>query len=132
MTQGPGSTSGGRRGAPAGLPQRVCRPAPRRRTLPARLLALAGACLVLVPPSVRAETATACGRLAAATLPRARIVSAEWVAAGSRIVLWSGAQPTPVTRAFCRVAARASPVRGSRIGFELWLPAATDWNGKYL
>ena len=23
-------------------------------------------------------------------------------------------------------------MRGSRIGFELWLPAATDWNGKYL
>ncbi|HVR92042.1 MAG TPA: tannase/feruloyl esterase family alpha/beta hydrolase [Novosphingobium sp.] len=31
---------------------------------------------------------------------------------------------------FCRVTAIASPVTGSQIGIELWLPA--DWNGKLL
>ena len=31
--------------------------------------------------------------------------------------------------AFCRVRGTVSPVAGSKIGFEVWLPA-TDWNGK--
>ena len=34
--------------------------------------------------------------------------------------------------AFCRVRGTASPVVGSAIGFEVWLPAAQAWNGKFL
>ena len=32
---------------------------------------------------------------------------------------------------FCRVAGTASPVEGSEIRFEVWLPAAEDWNGRF-
>lgn len=31
----------------------------------------------------------------------------------------------------CRVIGIASPVAGSRIGFEVWLPDAARWNGRY-
>ncbi len=32
---------------------------------------------------------------------------------------------------FCRVAGVASPEAGSEIGFEVWLPPAGDWNGRF-
>ena len=32
---------------------------------------------------------------------------------------------------FCRVAGTASPEEGSEIRFEVWLPAADDWNGRF-
>jgi feruloyl esterase len=33
---------------------------------------------------------------------------------------------------FCRVAAFATPTSDSHIGFEVWLPVAANWNGKYV
>jgi feruloyl esterase len=35
-------------------------------------------------------------------------------------------------KAFCRVRGLATPVPGSAIGFEVWLPEASAWNGKFL
>jgi feruloyl esterase len=37
-----------------------------------------------------------------------------------------------VTAPFCRVIGFIEPVRDSHIGFEVWLPPAANWNGKYL
>src|ERR1700722_13885267 len=33
---------------------------------------------------------------------------------------------------FCRLAGFATPTSDSRIGFEVWLPAAANWNGNYI
>ena len=33
---------------------------------------------------------------------------------------------------FCRVAGFATPTSDSHIGFEVWLPVAANWNGKYV
>jgi feruloyl esterase len=37
-----------------------------------------------------------------------------------------------VTVPFCRVTGFIEPVKNSHIGFEVWLPPAEKWNGKYL
>ena len=47
-----------------------------------------------------------------------------------------GAFGTPaglkVTKPFCRVVGYVEAVRGSRIGFEVWLPEAASWNQRFL
>ncbi len=91
------------------------------------LLALAGA--FATSP---AEAAPDCAALAALELPQARIDAARTVAVGDKLVLWAGAQPTPSPLAFCRVFGTALPVSGSLIGFEVWLPLAAAWNGKFM
>ena len=103
---------------------------------------------VLVSTSIAAVAATAptptaaataaqtpslnCSSLVALQLPQARIHSAEHVAAGQTLALWSGGAPQAMPKAFCRVRGTASPVVGSAIGFEVWLPEAGAWNGKFL
>jgi feruloyl esterase len=79
-----------------------------------------------------AMTATACKDAATLRLSHAAVQTAEWIASGQSIELWRGAPPTPTPIAFCRVRGVATPVPGSRIGFEVWLPEAAHWNGKYL
>jgi feruloyl esterase len=44
----------------------------------------------------------------------------------------AGAQPNyPRLPPFCRVAATLRPAADSEINFEVWMPEATAWNGKY-
>lgn len=38
---------------------------------------------------------------------------------------------TKITVPFCRAIGVAVPTHDSRIGFEVWLPPAADWNGKF-
>ena len=38
---------------------------------------------------------------------------------------------TKVSLPFCRVVGVATPTADSHIGFEIWLPPASSWNGKY-
>lgn len=97
-----------------------------RPTLPAAVAAL----LLVLP--VAAFAATDCAALVTLNLPQARIHTAQPLAAGDRLALWSGGPAQPLPRAFCRVRGTASPVVGSAIGFEVWLPEATAWNGKFL
>ena len=73
-----------------------------------------------------------CAALAGRRLGDARIESAALVAKGAPLALWAGAPPSAAPRDFCRVRAVATPVAGSRIGIEVWLPSASQWNGKYL
>jgi len=40
--------------------------------------------------------------------------------------------PIIVTVPFCRIAGYSEPAKDSHIGFEIWLPRADHWNGKYL
>jgi feruloyl esterase len=38
---------------------------------------------------------------------------------------------TKIAKSFCRVVGFLTPTSDSHIGFEVWLPAATDWNHKF-
>jgi feruloyl esterase len=91
---------------------------------------LTAAALLSLP--LAAAAAADCAALRTLSLPQARIHSAVHVAAGDRLALWAGGQPQAMPKAFCRVRGSASPVVGSAIGFEVWLPDAAAWNGKYL
>lgn len=73
-----------------------------------------------------------CRALAGVELDRARVADARAMTSGDFDLPDAGRfGPRALENlpAFCRVRARAAPVPGSRIGFELWLPL-TRWNGK--
>ena len=57
--------------------------------------------------------------------PNSVIQSAEYMPEGGRV------GTTQVALPFCRVTGIAMPTSDSRIGFEVWLPPATQWNGKF-
>jgi feruloyl esterase len=98
-----------------------------------KLTACAGLLALCTAGALRAaEPLPQCAALAKLTLAEARIDSAQPVAKGDPLVLWSGGQPTPSPKPFCRIKGTAMPVAGSQIGFEVWLPPASGWNGKYL
>ena len=76
--------------------------------------------------SARAQDCTGLSRspLAEASVAAATVPAGEHRPAGA-------AAPLRGLPAFCRVEGVIQPVPGSRIGFELWLPA-TGWNGRLL
>jgi feruloyl esterase len=80
-----------------------------------------------------AAGATPCGRLASLNLKNAVLESVELVDSGSFDAppAWPGAPRRPLEHLppFCRVRGVATPVEGSRIGFELWLPEE-GWTGR--
>ena len=88
------------------------------------------AALLSLPLALTA--ASECDELRNLKLPQARIHSSVRVAEGDRLALWAGGQPQAMPKGFCRVRGTASPVVGSSIGFEVWLPEKAAWNGKYL
>lgn len=70
-----------------------------------------------------------CGMLSSLRLPEIRISavtsidpSPAWAFPGA------GERPTPVSKPFCRV----EGIIEKEIGFEVWLPPAANWNGRYL
>ena len=79
--------------------------------------------------------ATSCEKLVSLALPKAKIDSAQLVAAGA-VVPPTGqgrggaANPYANLPAFCRVTATLTPTGDSDIKTEIWLPAA-GWNGKF-
>ena len=79
-----------------------------------------------------APVTTDCAALARLRLPQVSIDMAVPVGQGDKLALWRGGDPLPMPEAFCRVRGVATPVPGSRIGFEVWLPAGGRWNGKFL
>jgi feruloyl esterase len=72
---------------------------------------------------------TACAKLSALTAPGIRIVSAADIPAGP-FTPPGGAKPLTLP-AFCRVEAVASPVADSSIAFEVWMPKADAWTGRF-
>lgn len=92
-----------------------------------RLLSLAAALVCAAPAA-----ASSCEALAKQRFDKLTILSAEAVAAGDfRTPAAFGPAPPPIALpAYCRVRAVATPVPGSRIGFELWMPAQ-NWNGRF-
>ena len=106
---------------------------------------LAFALAVAVTPTLAqvvmpaASVGTACANLAALTLPNVTIKSATPVLAGAftppSVVTGADGQvrgPASLTLpAFCRVEATARPTSDSDIRFEVWIPPAEAWNGKF-
>jgi feruloyl esterase len=78
-----------------------------------------------------------CSALAGIGLPNVEILRAEAVPEGAPVA-GAGLQPmigpsATVARglpAFCRVAGRIRLEPGSEIGFEVWMPAAPQWDGR--
>jgi len=94
---------------------------------PTHLYAAVGAATALASllGSAAANAATACADLAKLALPDTRITLAERVPAGDFSAPGVN-QPLKVP-AICRVAGVVSPA----IKFEVWLPEASGWNGRF-
>ena len=72
---------------------------------------------------------TACANLAALTIPSVTIRSATMMPAGPFAA--PGLRQDLQLPAFCRVEALARPTPESEIKFEVWIPPADAWNGKF-
>lgn len=72
---------------------------------------------------------TACANLVSLTIPDVTINGATVVAAGGFTP--PAAQTAITVPAFCRVEATARPTGDSNIKFEVWIPPAEAWNGKF-
>lgn len=121
-----------------------CAPAARQQQSTApRLVHQVSARPVVVPTLKLDEprSPVACKSLTALKLPDTTIIRAETVAAGAF------APPEPFLVGpvggfefvaakdlpeFCRVAAITKPSRDSEIKFEVWMPAPSNWNGKFM
>jgi feruloyl esterase len=75
--------------------------------------------------------AAACSRLASLTLPNAKVISAQAVAAGQFKPPSGNSAAYASLPAFCRVALTLTPSSDSDIKSEVWLPMS-GWNGKFL
>jgi len=76
-----------------------------------------------------APAGTSCANLAALTIPNITIKSSNPIPAGP-FAPTSAATPMTLP-AFCRVEATARPTSDSDIKFEVWIPPADAWNGKF-
>jgi feruloyl esterase len=85
------------------------------------------AAVAITPLSVVSADAAECGDLATLALPQTKIDAAQSIPAGSYTPPYT--KPLADLPAFCRVHGVVSPVPGSVIGFEVWLPQ-TNWNRK--
>jgi tannase/feruloyl esterase len=92
------------------------------------------ACLALASSAI-CSAEDSCEKLAALTIPGAKIIFAQTVAAGAFAgppAAFTGRDLTALYKsvpAFCRVVAVATPTTDSNIRLEVWMPVA-GWNGK--
>jgi feruloyl esterase len=104
----------------------------------ASIIALAGASLIAAY-TVRESAATpavqrvaSCETLTGMTLKDGKVDTATSLVGGAPINVEAGKPGLPAPAAFCRVKATLSPVAGSTIRVEVWLPERVKWNGKLL
>jgi feruloyl esterase len=87
------------------------------------------------PVVAQEVSASVCLDLAGVDLANTSITATEFVPAGRFVPPLGAWIPPGITfdglPAFCRVGVTTSPVLGSEIKFEVWLPAE-DWNGKFV
>jgi len=86
---------------------------------------------------INAADAATCEELAKLRLPNTVITLAKSVSAGSFKPPASAAADLreadyAVLPSFCRVAGTIKPTPDSDIRFEVWMPAAANWNGKFI
>lgn len=104
------------------------------------LVALAGASLLAASatnhaaptPAATAKKVGSCEALSGMTLKDGKIDAATSLAGGATVNIEAGKPGLPAPAAFCRVQATLSPVPGSSIKVEVWLPERAGWNGKLL
>src|SRR6185503_19050648 len=94
-------------------------------TASASMLVLAGALTTIQAQPPRGDAA-GCTALAGRKIaPDTVIETSEWLGNGGTV------GGTRVEVPFCRVAGVATPSADSHIGFEVWLPPVSQWNGKF-
>ena len=91
--------------------------------------AVAAAALALAP--IGAAAASDCAGLAGMTLGNAAVIDATAVSPPFSVTGMDPPRPVTVAAPFCRVQGIIKPTSDSGIRFEVWLPEASDWNGKY-
>lgn len=90
---------------------------------------LAGSAGLAAPPAPR-DDAAGCAALQGRTVAAHTVIeSAQWKPEGDTVK--TSAASATVTQPFCRVIAVATPTPDSRIGFEVWLPPLSAWNGDF-
>jgi feruloyl esterase len=76
-----------------------------------------------------------CESLASIKIPNLTITSAKSLPAGWELPAQEGFISTKagqkVSVPFCRIEAYSAPTKDSHIGIEVWLPLASNWNGKF-
>jgi feruloyl esterase len=96
---------------------------------------IAGAALIFVCFAQPARAQQSCESLAGLKLPYATIASAKMVAEGPFAVAGAqgGAPNAPPLKvpAHCEIKGIIKPTADSSIGFAVWLPPPSNWNGKY-
>src|SRR5579872_3175333 len=76
-------------------------------------------------------SAATCDSLQGKSFGSATIVAAQDIAPPFSVMGKDPPQPTSVTVPFCRAQGVIKPSADSDIKFEVWLPPAASWNGKY-
>lgn len=74
---------------------------------------------------VRSDAAACTAMLGRTIAPHTVITGAAFETQGRRV------GTTQVDIPFCRIVGIATPTADSRIGFEVWLPPAAQWNGRF-
>jgi feruloyl esterase len=95
--------------------------------LSAKLGGLAAALVVTTALVPKPATAASCESLQATSFPGFSVTSATAEVAGFS----APGSTSTISVPFCRVVAVATPVEGSKINFEVWLPPASTWNQKF-
>ena len=92
-------------------------------------LILSTTTLLLLLTDAHAED---CGALTQMKLDHVAITNAQMVAAGSTSTPPVAGQEIPAAKTdYCRVQGTSRPSADSEIRFELWIPSASAWNGKF-
>lgn len=105
------------------------------RLMPVAALALLSGCAAgetSAPPAIAVQEVGNCAALAGLALANGRVDAAVPVAKGTPVATDASSPVLPAAAAFCRVKATLTPVAGSSIKVEIWLPERAAWNGKLL
>ncbi len=95
------------------------------------LCAAAAASVVFALAPLHAARAADCTGLFGMTLGDARVIAADDVAPPFAVTGMDPPTPVTVAAPFCRVQGVIQPTPDSDVRFEVWLPPAATWNGKY-
>ena len=99
-----------------------------RKPVLTNVILMSGILAALADSGYAADAALQCRQLEGIELEHVEILISRQVPAGLLELRGGIGREVP---AFCRVRGIARPTRYSNIGFEVWLPAPGDWNGRY-